>query len=72
VELANRRADDLTGQIVSWESPLFGLLRATVLQVLHDGVLVFHPLTERECVIPVTWLRFSLFSPFSPFLPDKS
>jgi hypothetical protein len=54
---SNRVDGDLLGQIVTWESPLFGLLRATVLQDLLDGVRVFHPLTEMECVIPMTWLR---------------
>jgi hypothetical protein len=51
------RGTDLTGHIVTWESPLFGLLSATVQEDLQDGVRVFHPLTERECVIPATWLR---------------
>jgi len=71
VESVRGVANNLVGQIVTWESPLFGLLRATVLQVLQDGILVFHPLTERECVIPLTWLRHSPFSSFSPFLPGK-
>ena len=48
---------DLVGQIVTWESPLFGLLQATVLATVPDGVRVIHPLTEVKCVIPVTWLR---------------
>ncbi len=54
---SNRADGDLTGQIVSWESPLFGLLSATVLENILNGVRVVHPLTERECVIPTTWLR---------------
>jgi hypothetical protein len=50
----------LLGHIVTWESPLFGLLRATVLEDLREhGIRVFHPLTERDCVIPVDWLRLS-------------
>jgi hypothetical protein len=57
VEAANRINGDLTGHIVTWDSPLFGLLSATVLEDLRDGVQVFHPLTEVECVIPVAWLR---------------
>lgn len=44
------------GEVVTWESPLFGLLSATALEVLPHGVNVFHPLTDRECVIPLTWL----------------
>jgi hypothetical protein len=72
VQLAPRPGGDRTGQIVTWDSPLFGMLSATVMEDLRDGVLVFHPLTERDCVIPKTWLRFSPFSPFSLFFPDKS
>lgn len=72
LEPETRHAGDRLGHIVTWESPLFGVLSATVQEDLRDGVLVFHPLTERECVIPATWLRFSPFSPFSPFFPDKS
>ena len=45
------------GHIVNWDSPLFGCLRATVLEDLPTGVRVFHPLTEMECVIPRAWLR---------------
>jgi hypothetical protein len=72
VKSANRVDGDLTGQIVTWESPLFGLLSATVQEDFAHGVRVSHPLTEIDCVIPTTWLRFSPFSPFSPFFPDKS
>jgi hypothetical protein len=57
VESANKIDGDLTGRIVSWESPLFGLLRAAVLEDLPHGVRVFHPLSEMECVIPTIWLR---------------
>ena len=39
-----------------WDSPLFGLLSATVEEDLPNGVRVLHPLTEVECVIPTTWL----------------
>jgi hypothetical protein len=56
VESANRVDGDLIGRIVSWDSPLFGLLSATVQEDLPNGVRVFHPLTEVECVIPTTWL----------------
>jgi hypothetical protein len=72
VESSTRRKDALTGQIVTWDSPLFGVLRATVHEDLPHGVWVLHPLTAVECVIPRTWLRLSPFSPFSLFLPDKS
>ena len=64
--------DDLTGQIVTWDSPLFGMLSATVYEDLSTGVRVIHPLTELPCVIPADWLRFSPFSSFSSFFPDKS
>lgn len=47
----------LTGHIVTWESPLFGVLRATVLDDLPAGVRVVHPLTDLDCVIPHAWLR---------------
>lgn len=57
VESVNKIDGDLIGRIVSWDSPLFGLLSATVLEDLPNGVRVFHPLTEVECVIPMTWLR---------------
>ncbi len=56
VEPATDTDGDLLGRIVSWDSPLFGLLNATVQEVLPNGVRVFHPLTEIECVIPTTWL----------------
>jgi len=57
VESADRIDVDLIGCVVMWDSPLFGLLRAAVLEDLQHGVRVFHPLTEMECVIPTTWLR---------------
>jgi hypothetical protein len=57
VESADRIDAALIGCVVTWDSPLFGLLRATVLEDLPHGVRVFHPLTEMECVIPTTWLR---------------
>lgn len=56
VKKATRTGSDITGQIVTWDSPVVGLLRATVLEDLGHGVRVFHPLAERECVIPATWL----------------
>lgn len=46
------------GHIVHWESPLYGFLRATVLEDLQaSGVRVVHPMTEQECLVPVEWLR---------------
>src|SRR5437867_2330171 len=39
---------DHTGHIVTWDSPLFGLLSATVLEDFSHGVRVVHPLTEVE------------------------
>ena len=56
VESVDRMDGNLIGRIVSWDSPLFGLLSATVQEDLPHGVRVFHPLTEMECVIPTTWL----------------
>ena len=55
---------DLIGRIVSWDSPLFGLISATVQEDLPNGVRVIHPLTEVECVIPTTWLRRMVSEPF--------
>jgi hypothetical protein len=56
VESANRIEGDPIGRMVTWDSPLFGLLSATVQEDLPNGVRVLHPLTEVECVIPTTWL----------------
>jgi hypothetical protein len=56
VNSADRIDVNLIGRIVSWDSPLFGLVSATVLEDLRHGVRVFHPLTELECVIPMKWL----------------
>lgn len=72
VKSANGRDGNLKGQVVTWESPLFGLLSATVMEDLVNGVRVIHPLTERDCVIPTTWLRFTSFTSFTSFFPDKS
>ena len=72
VKVRNVEAGHLTGQVVTWDSPLFGMLSATVYEDLSTGVRVIHPLTEQPCVIPADWLRFSPFSSFSPFFPDKS
>jgi hypothetical protein len=44
--------------IVEWDSRLFyGLLSATVLEVMPHNVRVCHPLTQQEALIPRTWLR---------------
>lgn len=72
VESVNRNAGALLGQIVTWNSPLFGVLSATVHEDLPHGVRVVHPLTAVACVIPMTWLCLTPFTPFTPFLPDKS
>ena len=46
------------GHIIHWESPLYGFLRATVLEDLQEsGVLVVHPLTDQECLVPVERLQ---------------
>jgi hypothetical protein len=58
VVTSTRVGSDLTGQIVTWESPwLWGEMRATVLEDLGHGVQVVHPVTAVTCVIPMTWLR---------------
>lgn len=72
VKADKKNGSHLTGQIVTWDSPLFGVLSATVHEDLPTGVRVIHPLTEVPCVIPTAWLRFSSFSSFSSFFPDKS
>ena len=69
VKAQNNGIGTLIGQVVTWDSPLFGQLSATVHEDLMEGVRVVHPLTEIECVIPIAWLRFS---PFSSFFQDKS
>ena len=49
--------DSITvGMVVTWDSPLFGLLSATVQEALPSGVVVVHPLTDVECTIPVSWV----------------
>ena len=45
------------GAIVEWDSPLFGILSGVALEVSPSGVTVFHPLSETECTIPMSWLR---------------
>jgi len=45
------------GQLVEWDSPLFGFLRGVILEVTPHACRVRHPLTEREVPIPRTWLR---------------
>jgi hypothetical protein len=72
VRATKKSAGTLTGQIVTWDSPLFGVLSATVHEDLLNGVRVVHPLTGEPCVIPTTWLRFTPFSAFSSFFPGKS
>ncbi len=44
------------GRVVLWDSPLFGLLSAVVLDEQGDSVTVRHPLTEVEATSPKRWL----------------
>lgn len=45
------------GSMITWFSPLFGLLSGELLAVLDDGQIeVFHPLTEKLVRIPQAWL----------------
>ncbi len=46
----------LLGEVVSWDSPLFGLLRAAVLEETNVNVRVIHPLTDQEATIPKSWV----------------
>jgi hypothetical protein len=46
-----------TGALITWDSPLFGLLSGPVLMVLDGGVTVMHPLSEEPCTIPRSWVR---------------
>ena len=45
------------GTMITWDSPLFGLLSGPVLAVLGGGVTVLHPLSEEPCTIPRGWIR---------------
>ena len=45
------------GAVITWESPLFGLLSGPVITVLEGGVTVMHPLSEVPCTIPTSWVR---------------
>lgn len=45
------------GAMITWESPLFGLLSGPVLTVLDGSVTVMHPLSEEPCTIPRGWVR---------------
>jgi hypothetical protein len=57
LRLVPGRATLKAGEVVKWESPLFGLLSGTVIEVVSCGVTVMHPLTEVPCTIPTGWLR---------------
>lgn len=71
LEAATKKESDRTGYIVTWTSPsLWGEMRATVLEDLGHGVKVVHPLSERECVIPTSWL-LQPFQPIQSMFPDK-
>ena len=45
------------GAVVTWDSPLFGILSGPVLEVLDTSVTIQHPLTAVPCTIPKAWLR---------------
>ena len=45
------------GTMITWDSPLWGLLSGPVLAVLGGGVTVLHPLSEEPCTIPRGWIR---------------
>lgn len=66
VRPVNPAGPSLVGQIIEWDSPLFGLLQAVVLEESGSHVMVWHPLTEREAMVPKTWLVFQ--RPTTPFL----
>jgi hypothetical protein len=46
------------GQIVTWDSPLFGLLSGVVIAVSDQSITVFHPLSEQEATIPKVWCKW--------------
>ena len=48
------------GQVVEWDSPLFGCLRGVVLEVTPHTCRIRHPLTECVVPIPRSWLRVPL------------
>jgi hypothetical protein len=46
------------GEVVTWDSPLFGTCTGEVLATHPDGsVLVWHPSTDRLAKIPADWMR---------------
>jgi hypothetical protein len=45
-------------QIVTWDSPLFGLLSGVILAVSDQSVTVLHPLSEQEATIPKAWCKW--------------
>src|SRR4029078_6910404 len=75
VKAVKRSTGTLAGQVVTWDSPLFGLLSARVLEDFPAGVMVLHPLTDVTCVIPLTWLSLrpnSHHHTIHTTFPDKS
>jgi hypothetical protein len=44
------------GDVVEWDSPLFGLLRGYLIAVQNNHAVVFHPLTEAPATIPFQWV----------------
>ena len=45
-----------TGTVIRFRSPLFGVVKAKVLDDRGAGIWVFHPATERESFIPNDWV----------------
>lgn len=44
------------GAIIEYESPLYGTMRAIVVDVLPHGVKVDHPLVHEDATIPTAWI----------------
>ena len=51
------QAGSLLGQVIQWDSPLFGLLSGLVQDDYGDRVVILHPLTEQVATIPKAWVR---------------
>ncbi len=57
IRMVAERTAMTPGAIITWESPLFGLLSGPVITVLDGGVTVTHPLSWEPCTIPRGWVR---------------
>ena len=44
------------GDIVSWQSPLFGVLHGDVVEIDVDHVTTRNPVTETQTRIPMAWI----------------